>query len=242
MRAMRTPLLLLPGMLGDAGYYADQLDALQAVAELQIPAYPRIETIAAMAQHVLQQAPERFAVCGHSMGGRVAQEIFAQAPERVLALALCATDFRGPGGVEERAHEQAQHREWLSMVDTEGFEAFARNWALSVVAPARRNDQPLIARIVAMAARLGREGLAAHSNAGLSRPDYSALLPRVRVPTLLMAGSEDRLRPPATHRAIAQLIPQAHLRIIEGCGHMLSMEAPAAVNESVRAWLEALNA
>jgi len=234
---LRLSLLLLPGMLSDADYYAAQLEGLRDLAEISIPAYPRVATIGAMARQVLGAAPACFAVCGHSMGGRVAQEIIAQAPARVLALALCATDFRAPHDAAERAREQAQRRAWLARVDQDGFDAFAHAWAESVIAPAHRADQALIARIVAMAARHGRDGLAAHTSAGLSRPDYAHLLPQIRVPTLLLAGREDRLRPPETLQRMAQQIPGARLRILEDCGHMLSMEAPAAVNQSLRAWL-----
>jgi pimeloyl-ACP methyl ester carboxylesterase len=45
----------------------------------------------AMAEHVLAVAPQRFSIAGQSLGGWVAQEVAARAPERVSKLFLCDT-------------------------------------------------------------------------------------------------------------------------------------------------------
>jgi pimeloyl-ACP methyl ester carboxylesterase len=126
------------------------------------------------------------------------------------------------------------------MVDRDGFERFVEQWAPRLVASPRRADAGLISRISAMARRLGREGLDAHCRAGLSRPDYTALLPRVAVPALVMAASEDEFRPVELHRDMASRIPDASLAIIQGSGHMMSMEDPGAVGAHMRAWLRRL--
>jgi len=233
-------LILLPGMLCDQDYYEAQLPRLCSIAEVSIAAYPTLTTIADMAQRVLQDAPERFALAGHSMGGRVAQEIVARAPARVAGLGLFGTDYRGLSTAAERAAEEAQRQQWLELVDREGFAHFAEHWARLLIAPARQADRALIASIVRMAQRFGRAGLDAHCRAGLSRPDYASLLPRIEIPCLLIAGGEDRLRTPEVHREMARLIPKAQLAVLEGVGHMLSMEAPEAVSAHMLPWLASL--
>ena len=54
-----------------------------------------------MAEHVLAVAPQRFSIAGHSLGGWVAQEVAARAPERVSKLFLCDTWARKPEGTDE---------------------------------------------------------------------------------------------------------------------------------------------
>jgi pimeloyl-ACP methyl ester carboxylesterase len=172
------------------------------------------------------------------MGGRVVQELISRAPERVIGIGLSGTDYRGFQDEAERAREESRRLEWLAMVDRDGFDRFVEQWAPRLVAPPRRVDAALISRISSMARRLGREGLDAHCRAGLSRPDYTTLLPRIAVPALVMAASEDDVRPVQLHRDIASRIPEASLAIIKGSGHMMSMEDPVAVTAHMRSWLQ----
>ena len=237
---MKLQLILLPGMLCDRGYYEPQLAALQTVADVSIPSYPFVSSIGEMAEQVLREAPPRFAVVGHSMGGRVAQEIVARAPERVTGLGLCGTDYHGFQSPEERAGEETRRVDWLALVDRIGFAAFAAQWAPRLVASSRRNDIELLGRIAKMAEDHGPRGLDAHCRAGLSRPDHTHLLGRIAVPTLLIAGSEDGLRTPALHHEFGSRIPGARVAVIEGSGHMMSMEDPAAVNAHMLQWLASL--
>jgi pimeloyl-ACP methyl ester carboxylesterase len=234
-------LILLPGMLCDRAYFEPQLLELQQVAEVSVAAYAEVPTIAEMAQLVLSAAPERFAVAGHSMGGRVAQELAFRAPERVIGLGLFATDYRGFRDAEERISEETRRQEWLDRIDREGFARFARQWAPRLVAPSRQSQHSLISKIIDMAERHGRAGVDAHCRAGLSRCDYSDLLPRITAPTLVMTGSEDKVRPPELHRDMASRMPNARLAIIAGAGHMLSMEDPAAVTAEMLPWLMSLD-
>jgi pimeloyl-ACP methyl ester carboxylesterase len=233
-------LILLPGMLCDDASFARQLPDLRQLATVSIASYPNTTSISAMADKVLREAPERFAVAGHSMGGRVAQELMVRAPQRVVGIALLATDYRGLRAPEERASEKMRRRNWLALIDAQGFRRFAEQWAPLQIAPARRDDAALLGEIISMAERFGRAGLDAHCLAGLSRPDYLDLLPRIAVPTLVAAGSEDSLRTPALHEEMAARIPNARLAIIEGAGHMLSMEAASAMTEAMAPWLAAL--
>jgi pimeloyl-ACP methyl ester carboxylesterase len=237
---LKPKLILLPGMLCDWAYYEPQLAELEQIADVSIAAYPHIGAISEMADIVLRDAPERFAVAGHSMGGRVAQEIAARAPERVIGLGFFATDYRGIQSDHERSQEEARRQQWLDMVDRDGFGQFAQQWAPRLVASSRLTNANLISRIAAMAVRHGRAGLDAHCRAGLSRADYTNLLPRISVPTLVIGGGEDKVRPPELHRDIANRIPNARLCILEGAGHMMAMEDPGAVTAQMIPWLAAI--
>jgi len=235
--AARPDLLLLPGMLSDEAFWSAQKDALGDIRASRVPHYGLADSIAAMAEAVLGGAPEIFDLAGHSMGGRVAQEIYRLAPQRVRRLALFATDFRAPADRHAREAEAAQRAELLADVDRMGLKAWAAQWAKEMVAPDRHGDTALLSDVAAMIARHSPEQLAAHTLAGLTRPDFSDLLPRVACPTLVCAGAEDRLRTVETHRSMAARIRGARLVVLEHCGHMVAMERPAAVAAALRDWL-----
>jgi pimeloyl-ACP methyl ester carboxylesterase len=190
-----------------------------------------------MADKVLSEAPERFALAGHSMGGRVAQEVYRKAPERVLKLALLATDYRGHVSEEARAAEEARRTGMLAKVKAEGMESFAQGWVKMVVAPANMQNASLAGDVVAMMARQAPAVLAAHTLAGLVRPDYADMLPRISVPTLIAPGDADALRPVSVHQEMAARVPNSRLVVIEGSGHMVAMERPEAVTAAMRDWL-----
>ena len=90
-------LLLLPGLMCDASVWAPQVEALSPQVHCLVPDYGLRDSLTAMAQQVLDEAPEeRFALAGHSMGGRVALEVMRLAPQRVTHLALLDTGTHGP--------------------------------------------------------------------------------------------------------------------------------------------------
>jgi pimeloyl-ACP methyl ester carboxylesterase len=81
-------LLLLSGLLCDETVWTEAAQDLASIADVRIVSFEGYDSIQAMAEYVLRMAPPQFLVAGHSMGGRVALEIFRQAKERVLGLAL----------------------------------------------------------------------------------------------------------------------------------------------------------
>ena len=80
---------MLPGLICDATIYAPQTAAF--ADSRAVAGYALRDSLSDMAQMVLDEAPERFDLFGHSMGGRIALEVFRKAPERVRRLALVST-------------------------------------------------------------------------------------------------------------------------------------------------------
>jgi pimeloyl-ACP methyl ester carboxylesterase len=235
---LKGELIFLPGMICDAASWQPQIESLNPDWTVRVASYPLLDSIGAMAEQVLATAPPRFAVAGHSMGGRVAQEIVARSPERVSGLALLGTDFRGPANEEERAKEAAVRQLALDEVRAHGFAAFAQGWARRLIAAKRRDDLALIDVIVSMTLRQGAASLEAHGLAGLNRPDYSRLLGRITCPTLLCAGDQDEARPVGPHRMMSEAIRGSTLVVLEECGHMMSLECPELVSSALGAWLD----
>lgn len=73
--------------------------------------------------------------------------------------------------------------------------------------------------------------------ARMELPRLENLVAKIRVPTLVIAGSEDPIVPPSEAEALARLIPGAQLNFIPKAGHLVAFERAAAFNEVVRNWL-----
>ena len=226
-------------MICDSAFWRAQIEDLSDISIPHVVEFGALESFEAMADLVLSEAPAHFALAGHSMGGRVAQEVYRNAPHRVLRLALLATDYRGHATAEARAAEEARRAGMIEKVKATGMENFARGWVKTVVAPANLGNEALVDEVVAMMGRQTPAILAAHTLAGLRRPDYADMLSRVSCPTLLAPGDADTLRPVSVHREMAACIPNSRLVVIEGSGHMVAMEQPARVTAAMRQWLTA---
>jgi len=233
----KAPLLLLPGMLCDRASWRAQIHALSDPYEITVAEFGDADDIVAMAKGVLANAPERFALAGHSMGGRVALSLYRMAPERVTHLGLFATDFRGHADAAARAGEATRRDGMMARVAAVGLAEFARGWAKQVVSPSRLDDAALLDDIATMMARHRPEQLAAQTLAGLTRPDFADVVPRIACPALLIAGEDDTLRPASVHREMAEMIAGSELLALAQCGHMVAMEKPDAVTAAMRRWL-----
>jgi len=231
--------LLLPGLLCDRALWAAQLQTLGKRVRCLVPTYGELDSVPAMAAAVLAQAPPQFVLVGHSLGGRVALEIMRTAAARVSALALLNTGYQpraaGAAGDSEARERQAL----LERAAAAGMRAMGREWLERMVHPARLADRVLIEAILAMIERCPPQVFAAQIRALLNRPDATAVLTAIRCPTLLLCGREDRWSPPARHEAMAHLIGDSRLAVIEQCAHMSPMERPAEVGAQLSQWLTA---
>ena len=229
-----TTIYLLCGLLCDDVVWQAQATALARDHDVRVVSFLDGEdSLAAMAERVLAGAPDRFALAGHSMGGRVALEVYRRAPDRVERLALLDTGYEGPapGEAERRAVLVDQAR-------TGGIDAIAAAWGLPMLAPGRRSDPVLTNEVFAMVGRMSGQIYAAQTRALLSRPDAGEVLRSVACPTLILCGKQDGWSPPERHLRMAELLPKAPLlRLIEDCGHMAMMEQPDAVLDAMREWL-----
>lgn len=235
---MTTTLMLLPGLNCDAAVWAPQVAALKGQSNCVIPAWGLRDSLTAMAQQVLDEAPtERFSVAGHSMGGRVALEVMRLAPQRVERLALLSTGTHPLPAGEAGEKEKAGRMALLKIAREQGMRPMAREWARGMVHPERLGT-PLFDEVLDMLERGSAEQFAAQINALLNRPDAAPQLRRIQCPTLVLTGREDSWSGPAQHQAMAAAIPNAQLVIVEHSGHMCTLEQPRAVSEALAAWLK----
>lgn len=222
---------MLPGLICDASIYAPQTAAF--ADSRAVAGYGLCDSLPGMAEIVLDQAPERFDLFGHSMGGRVALEVFRKAPERVRRLALVST------GVHPLREGEREAREALKAIGHEqGHEALVDTWLGPMIAEANREGPEIVAPLKQMCLAAGQETFDAQIDALLARPEQESLLRQIDCPVLVMTGSEDTWSGPAQHQAIAEAIADSELVIVEGAGHMIQLEAPEAVNQAIASWLQ----
>jgi pimeloyl-ACP methyl ester carboxylesterase len=229
---MKHTLLLLSGLLCDEAFWTDIPQRLSAVAQTSVVSFRGFSSIAAMAQHVLKIAPDRFALAGHSMGGRVALEVMRAAPLRVTGLALLNT------GVHAVRDGEPQSRGHLLQVAYEhGMAALAAEWLPPMMGSDAARAARVIAHMTAMIGRWTADAYAAQVSAMLHRPDAMPVLPSISVPTLLLSGSDDAWSPVSQQQSIRRRIPHATLFEIHGAGHMAPLERPDSVAIALREWL-----
>ena len=233
-------IVLLCGLLCDQVVWQTQAHALRSRYDVRVLSFEQQDSIEAMAAHVLSNAPPSFALAGHSMGGRVALEVYRQAPERIERLALLDTGYEGAV-----AGETSMRAVLVNQALKEGIAAIAASWGLPMLAPAHRADAGLVQSIFAMVGRMSGEIYAAQTRALLRRPDATATLASITCPTMILCGMQDGWSPPARHQQMAQLVSHSDsdsdsdciLRLIDDCGHMAMMEQPDAVLAALEEWL-----
>jgi pimeloyl-ACP methyl ester carboxylesterase len=222
-----TPVVFLPGLLCDAAVWAPQVAALARSAT--VVHYGRANSLAAMAELALQAAPAgRFALAGHSMGGRVAFEVWRQAPERVERLALLDTGSHPLAAGAAGETERSGRLRLLAIARQGGMRAMAADWARGMVHQSRVGG-PVFDAVLDM--------FEAQIQALLTRPDATPQLASITCPTLLLTGEQDAWSPPEQHRRMQQAVRGAQLVVVPQCGHMSTLEAPAAVTAALAGWL-----
>lgn len=229
---MREPLVLVPGLGCTSELYAPQWRAFGIERSVLVAEHRLDTSLEAIAERLLRAAPERFALCGLSMGGYIAFEVMRRAPERVSRLALLDTSAK-----PATPQTNAMRHEMIALAQSGRYETvMAMQWQ-RLVAPARREDAALREIVRRMALDGGPEAFVRQQQAIMERPDSRLDLPNIACPTLVLVGGEDILTPPAEAREIAAGIPGARLVEIEGCGHLATLESPDTVTQELATWL-----
>lgn len=237
---MSTPLLVLvPGLLCDDSVWQPQIAGLADRARCWVAPNDGHDSLPALAAELLRQVPaDRFALAGHSMGGRIALEVMRQAPERVERLALLDTGWQPrPTGNAGEA-ERHQRLALLAVARESGMAEVAQRWLPAMVRPTAHGSA-VYGQMLAMVRRQTPAQFAAQVQALLDRPDAADVLGRVRCPCLVLCGQDDQWSPPDRHAAMAHLIPNAKLLLVPDCGHMSTLEQPENVTAALADWLTA---
>jgi 3-oxoadipate enol-lactonase len=235
-------LLLLHAWPMDARMWQGQVDALGDHARIIAPHHPgfggsapagEVMTMRDSAERALAELDrsgvERVVVCGISMGGYAAFELWRRAPERIAGLVLANTR-----AVPDTPEAAEGRRELAARLRADGLGFFLQDpppllgarapdglptWVRGVIAD--QGPEPIAAALLGMA----------------ERPDSTPDLPGIDVPTLVITSELDALIPPAVSLEMASRVPQVYTLEIPGAGHLSNLEAPEAFTQALEAHL-----
>jgi 3-oxoadipate enol-lactonase len=236
-----TPLVFLHGVggghhaweaqlpcFGGLGYPAHAWDQPGYGHSAMVEPYDLEHISASLARLIESLGQEPVVLVGHSMGGLIAQETYVRHPRLVKAMALCFTSPAFAGGGSDFTKQFIAARiapldEGKTMADI-----------AARLIPTMGSNSKLAEQIMAgvppdtyrKAVRL------------LTTFDRRKELANIKVPTLLVAGSEDKTAPADMMERMAQKIPGAEYVRLEGCGHLGPMDRPEEFNAALLAFLK----
>jgi pimeloyl-ACP methyl ester carboxylesterase len=183
-------------------------------------------------------AIDRAAVVGLSMGGYVAFALWRRHRARIRALVLADTR----AGADDDAGRE-RRRQLAELARHHGSSAVADRQVTGLLGKTTRQRHPHIVTAVQRMMSAGRvDGIVGALEAMMSRPDSTATVATIDVPTLVIVGAEDAVTPPKEARALHAGIAGSRLEVLSRAGHLSNIERPAAFNAVLAEFLAALNA
>jgi pimeloyl-ACP methyl ester carboxylesterase len=180
---------------------------------------------------------EQAVVCGLSMGGYIAFEMWRKHRSRVRALVLANTRAEA-----DSADGRRQRDATIATVRQRGSIALVESMTPKVLAPATLETQAKITgHVQTMIAETTPETATIALAALRDRADSTPLLATIDVPTLVVAGSEDAIIPVDSHREFARNIPGATLEVVDGAGHLTPLEKPESFTRLLADFLKSID-
>ncbi|MEM7378964.1 MAG: alpha/beta fold hydrolase [Pseudomonadota bacterium] len=226
------PLVLLPGMMCDERLFEPQIAALGGERAVHVLPLTGADSVDRLAGEVLAQAPPRFALAGLSMGGIVAMAMVRQATDRVDRLALLDTNPL-PDAPERIGVRNRQ----IACAEAGGLRDILRDEMKPHYLGDGPNREAILDLCMAMGVALGPSAFVRQSRALRDRPDQCSTLARYGRPALVLCGRDDVLCPPERHRLMADLLADADLVVVDGAGHLPTLEQPDVTNDALCRWL-----
>ncbi len=229
---VRPTLVLLPGLLNTRRLFEHQIRELADAADIVVPELFHYDSLGAMAEAVLEQAPQRFSLGGFSMGGYVCFEILRRAMQRVERLALIDTQ-----ATPDTPEAMQRRHGFIEQTKLGKFHGVQPSLLPTILHRDRLTDRAVVQPILDMALEVGADGFVREQIAIMARPDSRPLLVDIKVATVVIVGRQDQATPPHRSEEMAADIAHSRLVVIEDCGHMSPLEKPDEVTAALRRWL-----
>ena len=223
---------MVPGMMCDERIFSPQIEALSQNLEVTIADISNFSSVRELASDVLKKAPKKFSLLGHSMGGIVAMEIYSQEPNRIEKLILMDTNPKAELD-EVKLKREPQIRE----VNKGKLLEVMRDEMKPNYLAESENKTNVLSVCMDMALNLGPDVFINQSRALQSRLDQQNTIQSIKIPVLIMCGSEDKLCPVERHEMMHNMITDSDLKIINNAGHMPTLEQPRETTEVIKEWL-----
>ncbi len=241
------PLLLLHAFPLNGKMFEPQMEALSATRRViapdlpgfgrspRTPAQPDVGYYAGCVRALLDRLEvPRVVLGGVSMGGYVAFECLRSLPERVSGLVLANTR---PDADTEEARET--RKEMALRVAQEGIGVLVELQMERLLSPqTRAENESLVEKVRSIILENTPDGAVAALGAMRERPDSTATLGQINVPTLIVGGAEDTISSPEVMGEMAAKIPDARHVTLPNVGHLSNLEDPQGFNEALTEFLE----
>lgn len=173
---------------------------------------------------------ENAIICGLSVGGLVAQGVYAKRPDLVRALILCDT-----------AHKIGTAETWaarIAALEQGGIESIADGVLEKWFTPSFRKERE--AELAGYRNMLIRQSIHGYIGtcAALRSADFTEEASRIAVPTICIVGDQDGSTPPGLVLELAKLIPRARYEVIKDAGHIPCVEQPEALTSIIRTFID----
>ena len=189
------------------------------------------EDVFALLQHLLSPPA---VIAGHSMGGYVAFAFLRKYPDWVKGLVLVSTR----GGADSPEGKAGREALAQAVGEEKSAAPVVAKMLPNMMAPQSISDHPsLKTEVERIMANTSLHGLAGALRGMAVRFDVQDVLATIRVPVLIVAGTADGLIPHAESEKMAAAITNAELQLIEGAGHLPSLEQPDQMNRVLKQWL-----
>ena len=188
-------------------------------------------TIADMADDIAGMIREPVVLGGLSMGGYVALAFARKYPDKLRGLILADTKAEADDTTGKANRDK--------MIEFAG--SHSAREVIDSMMPKLAVTPPGIQQVRAIGSAQSPAGIVNGVRALRDRADSTDVLPTIRVPTLVLVGSEDQLTPLALAQSLAGGIAGAKLEVIPGAGHISNLENPAAFTEAMRKFLRSLS-
>ena len=226
------PILLVPGLVMLAADFAPVIPALWRFGPVTVANHIRDDNMGAIARRILAEAPPRFALAGHSMGGYIAFEIMRQAPDRVAKLALINTQARPdtPEATDRRRGMMARAKggEYRAVLD-ELFPGF--------VHPSRRDDAALRQLVHDMGDDVGPEAFVPPADRNDQPAGLAADAGLDQVSDAGAVGRRGQHHPEFAVGGDGRRDSRRETVILHDCGHLPQPEQPQATADALVEWL-----
>lgn len=198
-----------------------------------------LETFASDISHLLDRlGVGRVVLGGLSMGGQIVMEFHRLFAHRVRGLMLADTTAAAENEDGKKLRHDAADR-----LLREGMAPYAEEVLSKMVAPYNVRALPAVAEhVLGMMSGSSPRGAAAALRGRAERRDYTEMLSRITVPTLVVVGRDDEFTPVAEARHMYERIPGATLAVVEGAAHMPNLERHAEFNGALQKFLDWLEA
>ena len=227
---MKASIVLIPGMMCTKDVFTHQINYLKNYFNVIVLEFNHYDDIVSGVKDLAPNLPDDFHLLGHSMGGIIAMDFVRQFSERVLSLTLLNTNpYEEKQELKERRNQRLKELDKLDLITLMKSDYISRYFPSNC-----EGKSKLVKKCVDMASTLDKQVFYNQSIALRDRSDQSTTLERVTCKTLLVCGEKDQLCPVSYHSDMKTMIKKSDLIVLEGVGHMPTLECSETLNNHLK--------